>query len=86
MNHVRDRGILLYFNPFRQSVKFLSLRFSPTSGIFFHRVHDRHEIDTSFQLTSNEKVFLMDIHDEEVKQELEYDGVLDLGNGQDTEE
>jgi hypothetical protein len=35
---------ILYIDPFRQSIQFLSLRFWPASDIFFHRIHDSQEI------------------------------------------
>jgi hypothetical protein len=51
-----DKWWIRDFNNFRillihsekVSWKFLSLRFSPTFGIFFHSIHDRHEILSPF--------------------------------------
>jgi hypothetical protein len=48
--HLPDKWWIWDFDNLRillihsDSIKFLSLRFCPTSGIFFHRFHDRHEI------------------------------------------
>lgn len=44
-----------------------------------HPVPLVYSLDTSFQLTSNEKFFLMDIHDEQLKEEMIYDGVFEQG-------
>lgn len=44
-----------------------------------HPVPLVYSLDTSFQLTSNEKFFLMDILDEQLKEEMIYDGVFEQG-------